>query len=169
MNVVTQKLPLKKLHVLRSQCPPSGFLPPEYLRTVLGNTCRCRSHAAPLVQCLEVYGEIIISWADAAPVECAGDHALVLAVKYCLSFRLYGVAKKAPDLQVRVWKKSKWYRHCSLLRTADLFFISAKQYFLCNSSGCTAMSWVVQTVSCWLKLAWQRDGRGDAFGSLLVQ
>lgn len=125
-NDLTQKLLVKKQHKLGSQSPPQcGSSTPEYLSTVLGNTCTCRSCTPLLAQCLEFCGVIIICWADAAPMECAGDHepsSCSLSSQIPSVIWLCSMAKTSRPPGESV-KKSKWCKHRWLLRTASLFFI----------------------------------------------
>lgn len=159
-NDLTQKLLVKKQHRLRSQSPQSGSSTPECLNTVLGNTCRCRSHTPLLAQCLEFCGGIVACWADAAPVECAWDHGphpLVLPAKYSLSFWLCSMAKTSRPPGASVKKEQVLLTLLAAKNCQCTFHLYFQQYFPCNSSGCTARLCVAQTVSCCLKLAWQKD------------
>lgn len=70
-NDLTQKLLVKKQHRLGSQSPQSGSSTPDYLSTVLGNMQILHTTVSSVFRIL---GAVIICWADAAPVECAGDH-----------------------------------------------------------------------------------------------
>lgn len=108
-NDLTQKLPVKKQHRLRSQSPQSGFSTPEHLNTAFGNTCRCRSHTPLLAQCLEFSGGVITYWADAAPVECVGDHRPSSFSPSSQILCVILVVQHGRSLQTSrgVWKKSK--------------------------------------------------------------
>lgn len=168
---LTQKLLVKKQRRLGSHSPQCGSSTPGYLSTVLGNTCR--SHTPLSAQCLEFCGGNNYMQMQMQPQwnvqEVMNPHPVVLPARYHLSF---GCAawQKSPDLQVRVWKKSKWCKHCWLLRTASLFFyLYFQQYFPCISSGFIARSRVAQAASCCLKLAWQKDWRSCGMCSCPVQ
>lgn len=137
---------------LKETARPEKPAPSEQLltlSTVLGHTRRCRSHTAPLVQWLEVCGELFLSWADPAPVEGAHLAPSILEPLQSNAGCHSGCAvwqknDRPPGESV---EKSKWYRPCWLLRTAGLISTSVKQYFPCNSPGCAAEQSVVQTVS----------------------
>lgn len=143
-NDLTQKLPVKKQHRLRNQSPQSGSSTPEFLSTVLGNTCRCRSCTPLLAQCLEFCGGIILCWADAAPVECAEYHGFSCFSPPSQTLSIILVVQHGKNLQTSRGECEK--RVMSVVNTACCYKLPI--YFLSIFSAVFPLFWLHCQVKC---------------------